>query len=1221
MTINSKSDPYVLEGRIVTMSPAGVIDDGRVYIREQVIVDVRERRQARPEGFSGAPVVKVGGTIFPGLIELHNHLSYNAIPLWDAPKRYAHSGSWQGTDAYKVAITKPAQVLANTAGNAEALIRFVECRCLLGGVTTSQGLTLSSRPGIQSAYKGLVRNVESPLVDALPAARARIGAPDRDLDAYEAKLERVGCYLQHLSEGLGATPRRQFTRLQRPDGSWALHHSLCGVHSTALTDEDFQVFAQDEHQCSIVWSPLSNLLLYGGTTKVKAAKAAGVPIALGSDWGPSGTKNLLGELKVAWLVSEEQNGLFTDFELCEMVTTTPAKILGWDHLLGSIEAGKLADLIVIDDTTKEPFRQLIEARETSLTFVVIGGVPRLGQKRMMHRFGSGTEEIQVGASHRVLDLTPDVAEDPTRGITLGVATERLRDSLARLPELAEQLDAALGAGWVPGGELLLGGGQTLAGLGLPDDWQPPAFSVVLDFEDEDGALDPSFALGAGALADWVDSMELEGITVADDRAFFRKLARAGNLPSFIKTGLPPLHGRSVPRIPFLEAAGEGLDASLQASRDLHEALSEARVLRPVERLRILDQAILLLERYYVHLPMKRAMHAVDPVQRLRLLHFEIEQQEAEPLRSDLEFHAEVASILHAVRDLHTTYRLPNPYRRLVAWLPFLIEECEDAGGGSKFLVSKVVGDIGPQSFEVGVEVLYWNGTPMDKAVELLAREIPAGNAAARRARALHSLTVRPLARGLVPSEEWVVLTWRPLDSPQRTYELRQPWLVFEPSRRQRVLSPEDDVAAATTIGLDDYADDVHQAKKLLYAARFVEAEEAAFVSPEAAETTGGAGTEQAAGEIPSRLPTLFRARKVSWAGAGKARYGYLRIFSFNIEDADIFVEELERLLSLMPDEGLILDLRGNAGGLIPAAERALELFSPRPIEPERAQFLNSPANLELCRRHAPSQVFTGFSLKRWIDSMAQAVATGATYSHGFPLTDPNVCNSRGQRYQGPVVLIVDGLCYSAADIFAAGFQDHGLGMILGLDVRTGAGGANVWSHAVLRQLAGPESGLRRLPGGADLRLAMRRTLRVGDNAGELLEDLGVQPDVHYRMQEEDLLEDNCGLIRQAVKMLDAAPRSHLMLTREDTLIRIRTKNVQWLEVRSRKPAPVPEGGALEASTKKVVWRSHGVVDVVPERGGGAAILTLDELPQQRPLILEVVGMRQDEPVVRARLEL
>jgi hypothetical protein len=111
--INAVTDPYALEGRIATMAATGVIERGRVYIRGGVIADVRESGQPPPDGFARASVVKVGGTLIPGLIELHNHLSHNAIPLWDVPKRYAHSGSWQGTGACNAAVTKTVQVLAN----------------------------------------------------------------------------------------------------------------------------------------------------------------------------------------------------------------------------------------------------------------------------------------------------------------------------------------------------------------------------------------------------------------------------------------------------------------------------------------------------------------------------------------------------------------------------------------------------------------------------------------------------------------------------------------------------------------------------------------------------------------------------------------------------------------------------------------------------------------------------------------------------------------------------------------------------------------------------------------------------------------------------------------------------------------------------------------------------------------------------------------------------
>ncbi|MFD2350607.1 hypothetical protein ACFSTC_16675 [Nonomuraea ferruginea] len=85
------------------------------------------------------------------------------------------------------------------------------------------------------------------------------------------------------------------------------------------------------------------------------------------------------------------------------------------------------------------------------------------------------------------------------------------------------------------------------------------------------------------------------------------------------------------------------------------------------------------------------------------------------------------------------------------------------------------------------------------------------------------------------------------------------------------------------------------------------------------------------------------------------------------------------------------------------------------------------------------------------------------------------------------MLITDARCYSATDIFAAGFQDHGIGPVLGVDDNTGAGGANVWTHELLKLLLelpspAPGSPYRPLPGGAGMRVSVRRTLRVHELA-------------------------------------------------------------------------------------------------------------------------------------------
>src|SRR5688572_13214572 len=314
-----------LAGRVVTMDDAfSTRDDAVVYIDKGSIVAVQERGRPSPEDFADVTIVETGGTIFPGLIELHNHLSYNALPPWSpVPKLFKNRGQWPNHADYRPLVSGPMTVLGQYKDKngkyplLAPLVRYVECKCLLGGVTTSQGVRLASNAGIQRFYRGVIRNVEQTDDPDLPEAQARI--PDlvaKDAAHFLARLEAEdSCFLLHLSEGVTnpseplSAARKHFLALEIAPNTWALNKTFAGIHAAGLLPEDFDVLKR--HNGSIVWSPLSNLLLYGGTARVDAAKRAGVLIGLGSDWSPTGSKNLLGELKVAWLYSQENlNGLF-----------------------------------------------------------------------------------------------------------------------------------------------------------------------------------------------------------------------------------------------------------------------------------------------------------------------------------------------------------------------------------------------------------------------------------------------------------------------------------------------------------------------------------------------------------------------------------------------------------------------------------------------------------------------------------------------------------------------------------------------------------------------------------------------------------------------------------------------------------------------------------------------------------------------------------------------
>lgn len=559
-----------------------------------------------------------------------------------------------------------------------------------------------------------------------------------------------------------------------------------------------------------------------------------------------------------------------------------------------------------------------------------------------------------------------------------------------------------------------------------------------------------------------------------------------------------------------KAAEPASEPLLGSSVELRDFRRRGVTLSLAHRKRIVDQALVLVEQNYVHLPHKAAMHAVNPVQRLRLLRALLDGTGRESLPPAQEFHAEMSEIFHSMRDLHTNYLLPEPYASSVAFLPFLVEEYFE-GTVAQYMVTKVARGADLAGLKPGAVLTHWNGMPIDRAVEVNAARYAGSNAAARHTRGVESLTVRPLRIHRFPDEDWVLVRYL---KDGASVDLTVPWLVAPnlPSMVAEDPRPDD---TATALGLDLDLDEAQRARKLLFA------QEAAT-----AEMKGGMTKRTSETEVLSLMPGVFRAFRRSINGV---EYGHLRIFTFHVNDPGGFVQEFVRLCESLPSAGLIVDVRGNGGGHIYAAEMTLQTLTPELIRPEPAQFTTTTLNRDLCRQHPDDG--GPIDLGPWLPSMEQSVATGAPYSSAYSITPTALANGIGQRYYGPVVLVTDARCYSATDIFAAGFADHEIGAVLGVDTNTGAGGANVWTHGLLhhllRTVGGVRSPYRDLPGGVDMRVSIRRTLRVGAAAGTPVEDLGVMPDERHWMTRLDIEGDNVDLLAHAVTLLSAEPAREL----------------------------------------------------------------------------------------------
>jgi 5-methylthioadenosine/S-adenosylhomocysteine deaminase len=435
----------VLDGMVATMDQGRpVVPRGSVCVDDQGrIAAVQAADEPLPPGFDTAPRVRTAGVVYPGLIDLHNHLAYNCLPLWAPPGRQEPFDSreqWPRLPAYTTDVRLPTLALTQVAS--KAVLKYVETKAVVGGVTAIQGSAKMSRP-----YEGwLVRNVE---YETFGSAQRSVFQSVRTLgrDDFPTARDHMtngNAFIYHLAEGTSPALLREFTDLKDND---CLQPRLVAIHATALGDPQYADWGP--HGSSMVWSPLSNLWLYHHTSDVVAARRHGIRVCLGADWAPSGSKHLLGELKVAELWNRAPTGLgqaFSDVELCEMVTANPADALGWGDRIGRVRTGLLADLLVLRRNLPDPHRNLIEAIERDVRLVLVGGRPVYGTPAFMRSSGAvEIEPVTVGGRRRSISLRdPGVPDADMTWRQVLAALEAVRRDPAGTHEQVQVAAAAAG---------------------------------------------------------------------------------------------------------------------------------------------------------------------------------------------------------------------------------------------------------------------------------------------------------------------------------------------------------------------------------------------------------------------------------------------------------------------------------------------------------------------------------------------------------------------------------------------------------------------------------------------------------------------------------------------------------------------------------------------------------------------------------------------------------
>jgi 5-methylthioadenosine/S-adenosylhomocysteine deaminase len=236
--------------------------------------------QPGPPGSEAAAIIDVGSSlVLPGLIDLHNHLAYNTLPLWTEPEQqtpFLHHNSWTRANTYAASTTWPAYALITACP--EELLAYVEAKAIVGGTTSIQGSPPKNRP--RDGW--LVRNIEDETFgsrDANLIYASVLTAMPAALAERANKMRAGSAFIYHCSEGQrGSLVAREFSDAET---AGCLQPRFIAVHANAV---DPAVYSHWKSPGAIAWSPFSNLWLYGQTTDVPAARAQGISVCLGSDW-------------------------------------------------------------------------------------------------------------------------------------------------------------------------------------------------------------------------------------------------------------------------------------------------------------------------------------------------------------------------------------------------------------------------------------------------------------------------------------------------------------------------------------------------------------------------------------------------------------------------------------------------------------------------------------------------------------------------------------------------------------------------------------------------------------------------------------------------------------------------------------------------------------------------------------------------------------------------
>jgi cytosine/adenosine deaminase-related metal-dependent hydrolase len=356
-------------------------------LKKGVLVTAGKKPRSGDLGIKGEKIVPSGegvtvdlgnnSIVYPSFINTHDHLQGNYRPAV-GPKPGTYYLTWLPWDNDLKASETFRERSRLTREELYAISGF---KCLFSGVTT--------------VNDHFPQKLNSKILPTLPIRAILEYGLAHESSSYDLKwgdgveiehkraLDNKWPFITHLAEGFD---EESFHAVETLEKLKILDKHCLFVHCIGFSDDDIKKVAKAG--ASVSWCGFSNMFMFNVTCKIRKMLKAGVNVTIGTDSSATGSANLLAEIKYDRELYRKMYGEDLSAEtMFKMVTANAAQAFWMQDRIGTLDEGKLGDVVVLKGRLDNPYENFVQASMEDIELLVLAGTPIYGELRFLDIFG------------------------------------------------------------------------------------------------------------------------------------------------------------------------------------------------------------------------------------------------------------------------------------------------------------------------------------------------------------------------------------------------------------------------------------------------------------------------------------------------------------------------------------------------------------------------------------------------------------------------------------------------------------------------------------------------------------------------------------------------------------------------------------------------------------------------------------------------------------------